>query len=140
MDINSGINQKIAGDFVHREVYTCFTYEMGEILKKEIVNYDDIENLYLDCEKNYKDYGYKSAEAMQDDGADIQEIYEWWIVSEYLYRKFKEKGEPVLEWGNNYYWGRTTTGQAILLDSVITSICREMEILDGQKYSWAEKI
>jgi len=68
-----------------------------------------------------------------------QEIFEWWIISEFLYRKLKEKGEPVLEWGNNYYWGRTTTGQAILLDRVISEICFDMGILEGQKYSWAEK-
>lgn len=66
------------------------------------------------------------------------EIFEWWIISEYLYRKLKEKGYPVLEWGNNYYWGRCTTGQAILLDWIISSICEEMEILDGQKYSWSK--
>ena len=31
---------------------------------------------------------------------ELQEIFEYWIVSEYLYRKLKEKDEPVLEWGN----------------------------------------
>lgn len=67
-----------------------------------------------------------------------QEIFEWWIVSEYLYRKLKELGRPVLEWGNNYYWGRCTTGQAILLDWVISKICMDMEILEGQKYSWTD--
>lgn len=67
------------------------------------------------------------------------EIYEWWIVSDYLFRKLKKYGEPVLEWGNNYYWGRTTTGQAISLDYVISQICEDMEILAGQKYSWERK-
>lgn len=68
-----------------------------------------------------------------------QEIYEWWIVTEFLYKKLKALGHPVLEWGNNCYWGRCTTGQAILLDHAIGVICEEMEILDGQKYSWGEK-
>jgi hypothetical protein len=70
---------------------------------------------------------------------EAQEIFEWWIVTEWLYRQLKGKGEPVLEWGNNYYWGRCTTGQAILLDGVISSICWGMEILDGQANSWAKK-
>ena len=65
-----------------------------------------------------------------------QEVFEWWIVTEYLYRKLKEKGCVVLEWGNNHYWGRCTTGQAILLDGIVTDICREMEILEGQKNEW----
>jgi len=64
------------------------------------------------------------------------EIFEWWIVTKYLYQKLKEEGCPVLEWGNNYYWGRCTTGQAILLDHIISVICEEMEILEDQKYSW----
>lgn len=71
---------------------------------------------------------------IEDERSTPHEIFEWWIVSEFLYRKLKEKGYPVLQWGNNYYWGRCTTGQAILLDYVISSICEEMEILEGQKY------
>lgn len=67
-----------------------------------------------------------------------QEIFEWWIVSKFLYEKLKCKGEPVLEWGNNYYWGRTCTGQAILLDEVISEIAEEMEILQGQKWDWSK--
>jgi hypothetical protein len=139
IDYNSHENQRIKSDFIRREVFTCFSYEMDEILKKEIISYEDIENLYLDCEKHYKDLGYDSAEAMQDDGADMQEIFEWWIVSDWLYEKLKAKGEPVLEWGNNSYWGRCCTGQAIMLDSVIDNICSDMEILEGQQYSWSKK-
>lgn len=66
-----------------------------------------------------------------------QEIYEWWAVSEYLYDNLKEKGYPVCDAGSCYVWGRTTSGQAILLDYVITLICAEMEILEGQTNSWA---
>jgi len=58
---------------------------------------------------------------------------EWWIVTDYLHRKLSEKGQPVLEWGNNCYWGRCGSGQAILLDYVISEICYDMEILEGQK-------
>ena len=150
IDYNSVENQRIKGKFVSREVYTCFSYEMASVFEASsnqsqydkgypLPTYEDIENLYLDVDKYYQDYGYESADCMRDDGADCQEIFEWWIVSKYLYRKLKEKDEPVLEWGNNYYWGRTTTGQAILLDRVISEICGEMEILEGQRYSWAEK-
>lgn len=68
-----------------------------------------------------------------------KEIYEWWIVSNFLCKELRKQDEAVIEWGNNCYWGRTCTGQAIMLDHVISVICEEMEILDGQKYSWAEK-
>lgn len=78
------------------------------------------------------------AESQDDFEQEPQEVFEWWIITEYLYKKLQAKGEPVLEWGNNYYWGRTCTGQAILLDGVISDICAEMEILAGQKYDWSK--
>ncbi len=65
------------------------------------------------------------------------EIFEWWQVSDFLCVKLKEQGYPVIEDFN--LWGRTTTGQAILLDGVITKICADMEILQGQKHSWQSK-
>lgn len=126
----------------------------------DLPTYEDIENIDEEiCPKCGSSDIYKVAEAdkpapnddcfecgscgvlQENDELDHQpkEIYEWWIVTEFLYRKLKTQGQTVLEWGNNCYWGRTTTGQAILLDHVISVICEEMEILDGQKYSWKEK-
>lgn len=139
MNYDSAKNQEIKGRFVAREVFACFSYEMDSVLKAEggdLPTYEDIENLYYTYEQA-KDYGMIDDEVSEDDyDPEPQEIYEWWIVSEYLYRKLKEKGEPVLEWGNNYYWGRTCMGQAIKMDNVIGEICEEMEILEGQKYEW----
>jgi len=139
VDYNSIVNQEIKGKFVARHILACFSYEMDEILRAGLVNYEDIENLYLDPEKHYQDAGYNTAQEYEDSGENMQEIFEWWIVSEYLYNKLKNENEPVLGWGNNCYWGRTTSGQAIKLDSVISKICFDMEILDGQRYSWAKK-
>lgn len=65
------------------------------------------------------------------------EIFEWWAVSEFLYRKLKENGYCVIDAGSCYVWGRTTTGQAILLDYAISKICADMGILEGQEYDWS---
>lgn len=73
--------------------------------------------------------------AMEELESEPSEIYEWWMVSGFLCEKLKEQGYCVVEDLN--IWGRTTTGQAILLDYVITKICVEMEILEGQRNSWA---
>lgn len=129
-------------------------------LLKDLPNWDDVENAYEDvCPKCGSDDVYKVPEAdkpsanddcfecgscgilQENEQLDSQpkEIYEWWIVTKFLYNKLKSHGQPVLEWGNNCYWGRCTTGQSIMLDHVISLICEEMEILDGQKYSWANK-
>lgn len=163
IDYNSIENQEIKSKFVQREVLTCFSYEMGEILGLEsnfenrgLPTWDDVANSFEEiCPKCGSDEIYKAKEeepngdcfqcgcchvVLENNRLESQpkEIFEWWIVTEYLYKQLKEKGEPVLEWGNNYYWGRCTTGQAIMLDHVIGKICEEMEILDGQKYSWAK--
>lgn len=81
----------------------------------------------------------KFREEFKDIDDEPSEIFEWWAVSEFLYRKLKENGYCVLDAGSCYVWGRTTTGQAILLDHVITDICADMGILEGQENSWARK-
>lgn len=70
--------------------------------------------------------------------SEPQEVFEWWAVSEYLFRQLRERGYVVIITGSCYVWGRTTTGQAILLDGIISRICADMEILDGQSNSWAK--
>lgn len=155
IDYNSNVNQEIKGKFVQREVLTCFSYEMEAILRTSqetrqnsdypLPTFEDIENLYEyqcpECGTGYQ----KEQEAkdcckteQEEIESTPQEIYEWWIITEFLYNKLKARGEVVFEWGNNYYWGRCTTGQAILLDGVISNICKEMEILEGQKYDWSK--
>jgi len=67
---------------------------------------------------------------------DYLEIYEHWIVSDFLARKLKAHGEAVGEILGLTVWGRATTGQAICLDYVISKICEELEILEGQRYEW----
>lgn len=158
IDGNSVKNQEIKGRFVAREVLTCFSYEMEAILKAsvegktDLPTYDDIENMYEyrcpECGETVSEHEHDGADShnftcdycdwKSDDQpeSEPQEVYEWWIVTEYLYNKLKEKGQVVLQFGNNCYWGRCTTGQAILLDGIITSICRDMEILEGQANEW----
>ena len=63
-----------------------------------------------------------------------QEVYEWWIVSNWMMEKLKARGNVVIPHMN--IWGRTCTGQAIKLDGIISTICHEMGILDGPEYSW----
>lgn len=75
-------------------------------------------------------------EALEALDSEPAEIFEWWAVSYFLFNQLKAYGAPVVDAGSCYLWGRTTTGQAILLDYCITQICAEMGILDGQENSW----
>lgn len=69
------------------------------------------------------------ADSWQDacDAAGVEpyqrEIYEHWIVSEWLADKLAENGEKVdKDFAGLTVWARTTTGQAIAMDSVIQKI------------------
>lgn len=52
----------------------------------------------------------------------IEEAYEHCIVSPWLAEQLKERGEIVADIFDLNVWGRTITGQAILLDGVICDI------------------
>ena len=55
----------------------------------------------------------------------VDDILEWWLVDSWLAERLKQQGEVVIEEYGCYWWGRSTSGQAIYLDSVIQSICEE---------------
>ena len=54
------------------------------------------------------------------------EVFEHWIVSNYLAAKLTEYGEVVREFAGLTIWGRTTTGQMICMDCVIRQIASEI--------------
>lgn len=68
--------------------------------------------------------------AFADLGADLpegDEVYEHWIVSDWLAQKLRERGEAVSDdISGLVVWGRTTTGQAISMDAVIRDITAQL--------------
>lgn len=54
------------------------------------------------------------------------EIYEHWIVSDWLGRKLSERGHVVESYLGMTIWGRGCTGQAIYMDGVMGQICNEL--------------
>lgn len=55
----------------------------------------------------------------------VDDVLEWWLVDSWLAERLKQQGEVIIEEYGCYWWGRSTSGQAIYLDSVIQSICEE---------------
>lgn len=56
-----------------------------------------------------------------------REVFEHWLVSDWLADKLEERGERVLrDFFGLTVWGRTTTGQAIRLDHVIERIWSDL--------------
>jgi len=76
---------------------------------------------------------------LDNDETEPAEIFEWWLISDWMGRKLSERGEVIYEDYGCTWWGRQCTGQAILLDYVVSMIAEEMEILDGMASSWADR-
>ena len=51
-----------------------------------------------------------------------REIYEWWLISDWLADRLRKHGEAVLCHAYGVWWGRTVTGQRIAMDTVIQTI------------------
>ena len=73
---------------------------------------------------------------IENASGEVRKISEWMHVSNWLHDSLREKGEPVWNDGQVYVWGRTTSEQAVIFDDVISEICSDMEILEGQKNEW----
>ncbi len=54
--------------------------------------------------------------------ADPEEVLEWWLVSKWLGRELRQAGMVVLENDYGFWWGRTCTGQALIMDGVLQQV------------------
>ena len=137
MNINEQEQFKRNEKLVSREVYACVTPLVSYILEAQNADartplpsppfsWDDVENLYAEPSCDCED------KAECDCEAEPQEVYEWWAVSSWLFEQLKARGEPVID-TFPLLWGRTTTGQAIALDSVISDIQREFKYAQGDE-------
>ena len=129
--------------FIDRDLGNCQSLLIDMLLQKEIFTCDDIENMYPDCstwtlekcKEWFEEYStdLTKEEINSMDTSDIQEeirqriepqeIYEWWnITNSSVKDDLLDIGEPIID--NNYgmWWGRTCTGQSILLDPTFWDI------------------
>ena len=126
-----------------------------DITNAYVDNSDEIEELKEDieeledkqCETSISEEEYDFLEGqinriydkiseLENEQDEPNEVFSWYLVSGWLCDKLKDRGEVVIEHEN--LWGRGCCGQAISLDWVIGDICKDIEILEGQSYSWAE--
>jgi len=100
---------------------------------KVLLELDEENEEYLQVEESLEDKIHNLETADEQ----YSEIYEWWLCSHWLSKRLEEYSQVIIRDGSNSYWGRCTTGQAILLDLVISRICFDMEILEGQSNEWS---
>ena len=73
-------------------------------------------------EEDFVEYTAIVAEEIAEDN-EAQEICEWWLVSDnWVAGKLIEIGEPVLDNDYGYWWGRTSSGQNIILDETFQNM------------------
>ena len=95
---------------INNEVYICQSSLVEKLLNNGFFNIDDIYNQFKPCDTN------------NIENIEPQEIYEWYAISERLAEDLKSLDYPVLENEYGYWMGRTTTGQSMLLDSIIYEV------------------
>lgn len=153
-DFDSVTNQKIKERFINREVFMSGNTIISELMECSsdfnmlvmeacTISDEDLIEVYHDCYEgntvltgSAKDKREQIIAYMQDFGLNMREILEYWFVSPWLAEKLKDKGEVIIEGYDAPIWGRTTSGQHMLLDSVISHICADLEILEGQANEW----
>jgi hypothetical protein len=88
------------------------------------------------CEADGDDWGVAVGEWFEEMGGmyspgtdpfdDFRgEVYEHWIVSNWLAARLRDRGETVEDWHDLTIWARCTTGQMITMDGVIRDIAEE---------------
>ena len=83
----------------------------------------DVSNLVYELSKDPKYMDELLEVQVQfNDEEYPDEALEHWLVSDWLGNRLKEEGEMVVNFMNLTIWGRTTSGQAICIDSVIEDI------------------
>lgn len=123
-------------EYSHKDTGEYFGGGTNEVLEEEKERVNDIIADLEDADPEdpkidqYNDY-LEELDRLESEPA---EIFEWWLVSGHLCDKLQEKGECVID--SEGIWGRRTTGQAILLDSVISQICEDLGILEGMENAW----
>ena len=144
--MNNESRQRQLDQFVGREVFHCVSHLVGELTSKA-EHFPDYEEELFDAwyapmtEEEYReaveanDLDIDDCDTWQEafelhnlDPSEYQrEVFEHWIVSDWLANRLEERGERVLrDFFGLTVWGRTCTGQAISLDGVIGAIHDEL--------------
>ena len=129
-NLDNGIVQDITRKFIHPHIL-----RNQHMLVTDMFDSDDIENLYMTDKEILENMGsydedmsdQELIDEVRNKGEDIQEIFEWYLVSDWLLDRLREINEPVIDNDYGEYWGRCCTGQAICLD-------HNMQVL---AYEWA---
>jgi hypothetical protein len=134
-NLDNGIVQDITRKFITPHIYRNQTALVITLQEKDVDGFyfDDIENFYMTDEEILNYMGsydedmsdQEIIDEVRNNGEDMNEILEWYLVSDWFLNRLREINEPVID--NDYaeYWGRCGTGQSIYLDHNIQELAYE---------------
>jgi len=108
IDSETATTQDNCRRLVDNHVYHNVSYLVQELSKDEQYMDELLEVQVKYDATDVDDYG--------------EEALEHWLVSDWLANRLREEGEMVVEFMGLTIWGRTTSGQAICIDSVIEAV------------------
>jgi len=141
-NLDNGIVQDITRIFITPHIYRNQTALVTDMQKESYsseccysFSWDNVENLYMTDEEILEAYSYHFVEEeeqenffierVRDNGDDMNEIFEWYLVSDWFLDRLREINEPIIDNDYGEYWGRTCTGQSIYLDHNIQELAYE---------------
>lgn len=89
--------------------------------------FEDAENLYYTNDE-LLDMGYDPNELESVKYEEMKEVFEFWLVTDWLASKLREYNEVIIEVDDLVIWGRTCTGQAIYMDDLIQEIAEDYRL------------
>lgn len=139
--------EDLAGRLLREDILCCDSSLVSVLLQSagDMFSWDDVENLYSDSAEwtaeqciewcgdhgedlpeedldEDKDYRLEALRETVRDNAEPAEVYEWWRVTKWLMEELRAIGEPVLDNEYGEWWGRTCTGQGIMLDGTLQAV------------------
>ena len=133
--VDQRILQDISGELVSNHVIACQSSLVHELMQREVIHMEEYENYFMSDEKIKECHDVKTDEEIEEirnEGSDMNEVYEHWLVSDWLLSKLRDQEEVILETDFETWWGRGCSGQAIKLDYNIQKIAYE--------YSYDERL
>ena len=127
---------------IANEVLACQSALVEMLIDTSYLDWDSIANLTkptcpecgtddveLDCtaekEHDYECNDWGHTFDMCDAEHEPREVLEWWLVTPRLASDLESEGETIATDDANHWWGRCTSGQAILLDGIIQRIVQD---------------
>ena len=133
--LDNGVVQDITWKFIQPHILRNQTALVIKLQEKDIDGFyfDDIENLYMSDEEILNYMGsydedmsdQEIIDEVRNNCEDMNEIFEWYLVSDWFLARLREINEPIIDNDYGEYWGRCCTGQTICLDHNIQELAYE---------------